>query len=279
MTRSLDGFSSCSNPIFWVCVGFQYVTSSRVDLKNTRENEQQHRSVIFHDQVQLLEGERSTANNNEDNYHHIPPWSTAGRLQFWLTAKHDRAHGGSEYCAQVIYSYSKPHASHPANQEPFTWLGEDHVRFLFRLFSVILSQGYPFWRPSYPIIVRLYPNYHPYKSQWYAIDFPMKYCNFMVGLSIVFVCLPEGNPHDIPISCLVKKCKKKQNSQLPEDNPHDVPILCLVRNTKFPATSSALRLQPAALQLATQRAMEQPCGPRALFFSMPDPGKKWKKNS
>ena len=73
MTRSLDGFSSCSNPIFWGCVGFQYVTSSKVDLKNTRENEQQHRSVIFHDQVQLLEGERSTANNNEDNYHHIPP--------------------------------------------------------------------------------------------------------------------------------------------------------------------------------------------------------------
>ena len=205
MTRSLDGFSSCSNPIFWGCVGFQYVTSSRVDLKNTRENEQQHRSVIFHDQVELLEGERSTANNNEDNYHHIPPWSTAGRLQFWLTAKHDRAHGGSEYCAQVIYSYSKPHASHPANQEPFTWLGEDHVRFLFRLFSVILSQGYPFWRPSYPIIVRLYPNYHPYKSQWYAIDFPMKYCNFMVGFSMVFVCLPEGNPHDMPTSCLVKK--------------------------------------------------------------------------
>ena len=34
--------------------------------------------------------------------------------------------------------------------------------------------------------------------------------HFMVGFSIFFLCLPEGNPHDIPIWCLAKKCKKYQ---------------------------------------------------------------------
>ena len=43
--------------------------------------------------------------------------------------------------------------------------------------------------------------------------------------------------------------------------------------------SSALRLQPAALRRAAQRAMEQPWGPRAPFISIPDPGEKRKKRS